>query len=75
MAKPALLGRFAMYREVQKYCQNTKREIGYMPLENCSFLKTYCFSCGYGSNRTKKGEKAVNVSFVITVRHVFVVFV
>ena len=66
------------HREVQKDCQNRKREIGYMPLENCPFLKTaylnHCFPCGYGSNPTKKGEKAVNVSFVITVRHVFVVF-
>ena len=66
-----------LHRKVQKDCQNRKREIEYMQLKNCPFLKTlnHCFPCGYGSNRTKKGEKAVNVSFVITVRHVFVVFV
>ena len=29
--------------EVQKDCQNRKREIGYMPLENCPFLKTAYF--------------------------------
>ena len=49
-----------------------------MPLEDCPFLRlrtlNHCFPCGYGSNPTKKGEKAVNVSFVIDVRHVFVVF-
>ena len=28
---------------VQKDCQNRKREIGYMPLENCSFLKIAYF--------------------------------
>ena len=61
------------HREVQKDCQNRKREIGYMPLENYPFLKAAyfqsLFSCGYGFNQTKKGEKAVNVS------HVFVGFV
>ena len=31
------------YREVQKDCQNRKREIGYMLLENCPFLKTAYF--------------------------------
>ena len=31
------------HREVQKDCQNRKREIGYMPLENCPFLKTAYF--------------------------------
>ena len=68
------------YREVQKDCQNRKREIGYMPLENCPFLKTamhtfnHCFPCGCGFNPKKKREKAVNVS-LFTVGHVFVGFV
>ena len=60
--------------EVQKDCPNRKREIGYMPLKNCPFLKTAHFPCGYGFNQTKKREKAVNVS-LFTVRHVFVGFV
>ena len=65
------------HSEVQKDCQNRKREIGYMPLENCPFLKTAYFQslflCGHSFNQTKKGEKAVNVS-LLTVRHVFVGF-
>ena len=32
-----------LHREVQKDCQNRKREIGYMPLEDCPFLKTAYF--------------------------------
>ena len=31
------------HREVQKDCQNRKREIGYMSLENCPFLKIAYF--------------------------------
>ena len=51
------------HREVQKDCQKRKREIGYIPLENCPFLKTaYFFPCGCGFNQTKKREKVVNVS-------------
>ena len=34
----------------------------------------HCFSCGYGFNQKKKGEKAVNVS-LFSVRHVFAGFV
>ena len=31
------------HRQVQKDCQNRKREIGYLPLEDCPFLKTAYF--------------------------------
>ena len=65
------------HREVQKDCQNRKLEIGYMPLENCPFLKTafnHCFPCGCSFKQTKKREKVVNVS-LFTVGHVFVGFV
>ena len=48
------------HREVQKDCQNRKREIGYMPLENCPFLKlhtfNHCFPCGYGFKPMKKSR-------------------
>ena len=48
------------HREVQKDCPNRKREIGYMSLENCPFLKTdtfnHCFPCGYAFNQTKNCE-------------------
>ena len=44
MAKLALLISPAFrHREVQKDCQNRKREIGLMPLDNCPFLKTAHF--------------------------------
>ena len=71
------ISRAFRHREVQKDCQNRKREIGYMPLENCPILKTayfQSFPCGCGFNQTKKREKAVNVS-LFTVGHVFVGFV
>ena len=58
---------------VQKDCQNKKREIGCMPLENCPFLKigyfNHFFPYGYGFYQIKNGDKAVNVN-LFTVRHV-----
>ena len=46
MAKLALHGYFASVspsRIAQKDCQNRKREIEYIPLENCPFLRTAYF--------------------------------
>ena len=45
VAKPAYLAISPAFRhrEVQKDCQNRKWEIGYLPLENCQFLKTAYF--------------------------------
>ena len=72
MAKLALPDHFTSVsppRIVQKNCQNKKREIEEIPLENCSFLMIayfhHCFPCGCGFNPMKKGDKAVNLHYVL----------
>ena len=80
MAKLALLSISTAFRhrKVQKDCQNRKREIGKMPLDNCPFLKTGDFQSlfsmwlrFYPNEEGRKGGERK----LIYARHVFVGFV
>ena len=66
------------HREVQKDCQNRKREIGYMPLENCPLLKTAYFQSLFSMwlwFKPNEEEREGGERELIYVGHVFVRFV
>ena len=77
MAKLTLLCRYFALVKSRRIVRIESQKSGkcHSKLVHSKRLYTFnhCFPCGYGFNQTKKGEKAVNVSF--TVRHVFVEFV